>query len=79
MCNILSILHGPSLDRIVVIVDALGECARDQDELLKFILQEANLLRVKWLNLLKPLCTSFQSPELVLSPALVRFPRMLTL
>jgi hypothetical protein len=50
LCNIfLSILCGPSLKEMYVIIDALDECVQDQDKLLKFILHEAKSPRVKWL------------------------------
>ncbi|KAK0643034.1 hypothetical protein B0T16DRAFT_175398 [Cercophora newfieldiana] len=50
LCNIfLDILRDPSLHRVYLIVDALDECVEGQDKLLKFVLQEAQWPRVKWI------------------------------
>ncbi|KAL8329135.1 hypothetical protein RB597_004732 [Gaeumannomyces tritici] len=38
-----------NLPRTYLIIDALDECVQDQDKLLKFVLQEANSPRVKWI------------------------------
>ncbi|KAM7220964.1 NACHT domain containing protein, partial [Rhypophila decipiens] len=50
LCNIfLDVLRDPNLQKIYLVVDALDECVEDQDKLLKFVLQEAQLPHVKWI------------------------------
>ncbi|EAQ84838.1 hypothetical protein CHGG_08852 [Chaetomium globosum CBS 148.51] len=59
LCDIVKgILRDRNLQTVYLIVDAIDECVEDQDKLLDFILQEAQLPCVKWLissrNTIKP-------------------------
>lgn len=59
LCDIVKgILRDRNLQTVYLIVDAIDECVEGQDELLDFVLQEAQLPCVKWLissrNTIKP-------------------------
>lgn len=50
LCNMFTnIARDPSLGQIYFIIDTLDECVKEQDKLLRFVLQEVKLPRVKWI------------------------------
>ncbi|KAK0751649.1 WD40-repeat-containing domain protein [Schizothecium vesticola] len=50
LCTVLaSVLRDHGHGEVYLIIDALDECVNDRDKLLKFVLQEVKLPRVKWI------------------------------